>query len=57
MEDKYAKDRKYHKVWDHCHYKGEYRGAEHSICKLKFSIHKEITMMILTDLTMIIFLS
>ena len=32
---KYVKDKKYHKVRDHCHYPGEYRGAEHSICNLK----------------------
>ena len=25
---------------DHCHYAGEYRGAEHSICNLKYAVPK-----------------
>ena len=37
------KDEKYCKVRDRCHYTGEYRGATHSICNLKYSIPKEIT--------------
>ena len=37
------KDKKYRKVRDHCHYIGEYRGAVHSICNLKYSITKEIS--------------
>ena len=37
------KDKKYRKVRDHCHYIGEYRGAVHSICNLKYSIPKEIS--------------
>ena len=36
------KDKKYRKVRDHCHYTGEYRSAEHSICKLKYSAPKKI---------------
>ena len=42
FEDKYAKDKKYCKVRDHCHFAGEYRGAAHSIGDLKYSIPKEI---------------
>ena len=27
---------------DHCDYTGEYRGAAHSICDLKYSVSKKI---------------
>ena len=26
----------YHKVRDHCHYTGKYRGAAHNICNLRY---------------------
>ena len=32
----------YHKVRDHCHYPGKFRGAAHSICDLKYKTPKEI---------------
>ena len=35
-------DKKYHKVKDHCHYTGKYRGAAHNICNLRYKIPKEI---------------
>ena len=34
--------KKHHKVRDHCHYTGKYRGAAHNICNLKHKIRKEI---------------
>ena len=36
------KGKKYRKVRDHCHYKGEYKGGAHSICNLKYSVPKKI---------------
>ena len=35
-------NKKYHKVKDHCHYTGKIRGADHSICNLRYKTHKEI---------------
>ena len=35
IEDKHAKDKNCHKVWDHCQYAAEYGGAARSICNLK----------------------
>ena len=35
-------NKKYHKVRDHCHYTGKYRGAAHSICNLRYKTSKEI---------------
>ena len=36
------KDKKYCQVRDHCRYTGEYRGAEHNICNLKYSLRRKI---------------
>ena len=47
VEDKHAKDKKYRQVRNHCHYSGEYRGAAHSICNLKYSVPKEIPIVFL----------
>ena len=35
-------DKKYHKVKDHCHYTGKYRGAVHNICNLRYKTPNEI---------------
>ena len=35
-------DKKHHKVRDHCHYTGKYRGAAHNICNLRYKVSKEI---------------
>ena len=35
-------DKKHHKVRDHCHYTGKYRGAAHNICNLRYKGPKEI---------------
>ena len=35
-------DKKHYKVRDHCHYIGKFRGAAHSICKLRYKTPKEI---------------
>ena len=40
FENKYLKDKKY-KIRDPCHYTGEYRGAAHSICNLKYCVPKK----------------
>ena len=37
-----ALNKKYHKVRDHCHYTGKFRGAAHSICNLRYKTPKEI---------------
>ena len=36
------KDKRYCKIRDHCHYAGEYTGAAHSICNLKYYLPKKI---------------
>ena len=35
-------DKKHHKVRDHSHYTGKYRGAAHDICNLRYKVPKEI---------------
>ena len=35
-------DKKHHKVKDHCHYTGKYRGAAHNICNLRHKVPNEI---------------
>ena len=35
-------DKKHHKVRNHCHYSGKYRGAAHNSCNLRYKIPKEV---------------
>ena len=35
-------NKKYHKVRDHCHYTGKYRGAATDICSLRYKTPEEI---------------
>ena len=42
FENKYLTNKRYCKVRDHCHYKGEKRGAAHIICNSKHSLPKKI---------------
>ena len=35
-------NKKHHKVKDHCHYTGNYRGTAHNICNLRYKIPKEV---------------
>ena len=35
--------KEFHKVRDHCHYSGKYRGAAGNICNLRYKIPKEIS--------------
>ena len=40
--EKFAKDKNYQKVRDHCNYKDKYRDAARSICNLRFNVPDEI---------------
>ena len=40
---KFANDKNYRKVRDHCHYTGKYRGLVHSICNSEFNVSNEIS--------------
>ena len=43
FENKHLNNKKYCKVIKHCHYTGEYRVAAHSICNLKNSVPKKMS--------------
>ena len=49
-------NKKYHKVRDHCHYTGEYRGTAHDICNLRYKTSNEIPVVFYNGLHMIIIL-
>ena len=40
---KFANDKNYRKVREHCHFEGKYRAAVHNICNLKFNVPNEIS--------------
>ena len=42
FENKYVKDKTYHKFRDHCHHTGEYRADAYVKCNLKYSVHRKI---------------
>ena len=42
IQEKFAKDKNYQRVGNHCHYTGKYREAAQSICNLKFNMSNEI---------------
>ena len=44
-------NKKHHKVRDHCHYTGKYRGAAHNICNLRYKVPKEIPIVFHNGLT------
>ena len=44
-------NKKYHKIKDHCHYTGKYRGAPHDICNLRYKIPKEIPLVFYNGFT------
>ena len=35
---KFANNKNYRKLVDHCHFTGKYRGAGHNICNLRFNV-------------------
>ena len=49
-------NKKYHKVKDHCHYAGKYRGAANDSCNLRYKTPKEIPVVFHNGLHMIMIL-
>ena len=45
-EDDNHKSESYHKVRHHCNYTGDFRGAAHSICNLRYKIQQEIPVLL-----------
>ena len=45
-KDKKSEYDLYHKVRDHCHYAGKFRGAAHNIYKLRYKVAKKLHIVI-----------
>ena len=45
-EDKYTTEKEYHKVKDHFHFTGKYRGVAHVICNLKEIIPRKFPVVV-----------
>ena len=41
-QKEFCTNNEYYKVKDHCHYTGKFKGADHSICNLRYKIPREI---------------
>ena len=55
---KFANDKNYRKIRDHCYFTGKYRGPALSICNLRFIVPNEIPLQFfITVIIMIITLS
>ena len=39
---RFANDKNHRKARDHCHFRGKYRSAAHSICNLRLNVPNEI---------------
>ena len=44
------KGKKYCKVRDHCHYTRKYRGAANTMCNLKYSVPKKVSIAVYNGL-------
>ena len=45
-KNKESESKFYHKVRDHCHYTGKFRGAAYNICNLRYEVSKKKTISI-----------
>ena len=46
FKDKHTKDKTYGKVRNHCHHVGKYGGVAYYICNLRYSLPKEIPVVV-----------
>ena len=50
-KNKKSENNLYHRVRDHCHYTGKFRGAAHNICNLRYNVPKKIPIVFHNGLT------